>query len=487
MAQFPTLTYDEIDAPVKLVFFALLVLFVTVISGLAPALYASGVNLNTYLKAGSDSKTRCFPFSFSLRELITGVQISLALALLTGVCLLVNSMIFHVDVPIRWASRDMAVVRATLESNPYTQLSGSSLPTGNAMANYSMFFQEFQNRLSTMPEVVSAGIFKPIPFSAEAARTSQLSTTVVFKTPPGTPERVFHPIFEGRASPEGFYMMGLPVIAGRTFSSIDMANEIEFRISNREALFTKGRAIVGQTGGVVIVNQTLARQFWPGENAVGKIIYCGVSNAYEVVGVVPDIHLVSDNKNVVPTVYYPPDSYNQSQTFIVKLHSRAFMQDFRQRLAGFDAGLITIEVQSLGELVSKATTDIRLTLQLLGIFTLLGIVVAGLGVYATTSLMIAAMNREMGLRMAIGARTWDILRLALWRGTRAIFFGLPFGLFLAWIISRILSSYLFQVNVNDPLVWIISCALLLAITIIAAFIPALRAIRVNPMDAIRNE
>jgi len=212
-----------------------------------------------------------------------------------------------------------------------------------------------------------------------------------------------------------------------------------------------------------------------------------IRNSYEIVGVVADIHLVSDNKNIVPTVYYPPDSYDRSQTFIVKLHSSAFMKDFRQRLSGINAGSVTSEVQSLGEIVSNATADTRMTLQLLGSFTLLGIVVAGLGVYATTSLMIAAMNREMGIRMAIGAQTWDILRLALWRGTRAILFGLPFGLFLAWVLSRILSRYLFQVNVNDPLVWIISCALLLVITIIAAFIPALRATRVNPLVAMRNE
>jgi putative ABC transport system permease protein len=118
------------------------------------------------------------------------------------------------------------------------------------------------------------------------------------------------------------------------------------------------------------------------------------------------------------------------------------MKDFRQRLAGFDAGSVTIEVQPLGEIVSESMADTRMTLQLFGGFALLGIVVAGLGVYATTSLMAASWNREMGIRMAMGAQTWDILRLALWRGTRAILFGLPVGLFLAWILSRILYRYL---------------------------------------------
>jgi len=101
--------------------------------------------------------------------------------------------------------------------------------------------------------------------------------------------------------------------------------------------------------------------------------------------------------------------------------------------------------------------------------------------------MAAAWNREMGIRMAMGATTWDILRLALWRGIRAILFGLPVGLFLAWILSRVLSGFLFQVKTDDPLAWITSCAVLLGITTVAALIPALRAIRVNPADALRNE
>jgi ABC-type antimicrobial peptide transport system permease subunit len=89
--------------------------------------------------------------------------------------------------------------------------------------------------------------------------------------------------------------------------------------------------------------------------------------------------------------------------------------------------------------------------------------------------------------MAMGAQTWDILRLALWRGTRAVILGLPVGLFLAWILSRTLSSYLFQVQAGDPLVWVISCALLIVIVTVAAFIPALRLARVNPLDALRNQ
>ena len=481
MTRFPVLNGGEVVVPVKMAFFTALVLAVTVIGGLTPALQATSIDLNTYLKSGSDSKRRFFLFSISLQELLVGVQLSLALALLTGVGLLISSMMFHVDIPIRWSSRNIAVVQAKFPME--RQIISSSLEN---MTRHALFFQEFQHYLSTMPEVATAGIFNPIPFSADAARFNQ-RTSGVFKYPPGGQERVSAHVIEGRASPEGFEILSLPLIAGRYFSSVDMANEIAFQLGSREALLKENRSFVNRAGGVVIVNQSLARQFWPGENAIGKTIYDGLSNSYEIIGIVRDFHQVSDNKDFVPAVYYPPSAWLPDQIFLAKIHSEALMKDFRQRLSGFDAGSVTIEAQSLGNIVSEALANTHMTLELLGGFALLSIGVAGLGVYATTSIMATSWNREMGIRMAMGAQAWDILRLALWRGTRAIIFGLPLGLFLALILSRILSNYLFQVKILDPIVWVICCALLLAITILAALIPSLQAVRVNPLDVIRND
>ena len=490
MARFPALEGGEVVAPVKMAFFAALVFVVTVIGGLTPALYASGVNLNTYLKSNAGSKRQ--RFLFSLRELLTGAQLGLALTLLTTIGLLVNSMMFYVDVPIRWSSRDIAVVKVD-----FPLRSGRS---SEAMTSQALFFQEFHDRLSTMSEVASVGIFNPIPFSPAAGKAINRGANAG-NNPPGEPEHVaIRGGIEGRTNHEGFEMLGVTLIAGRHFSSADMASEITSNIAIWEGV--NSVQIIPNSGGtgvpmpssggpqhitgrVVIVNQSVVRQLWPGENAVGKTIYSG-NTPYEIIGVVRDIHYVSDKKEFIPVVYFPPDSYNETQTFMVKLQSAAFMNDFRQRLSSLETGSVTIELQPLGEIVSKAMAPTRMTLELLGSFALLGVVVAGLGVYTTTSLMAASWNREMGIRIAVGAQTRDILRLALWRGTRAILFGLPLGLFMAWLLARVLSRYLFHVNVSDPFVWIISCGLMLIITIIAAFIPALRTIRVNPMDVMRD-
>jgi predicted permease len=484
MSQFPALQGGEVVLPVKIAFSAALVLAVTVIGGLTPALYATDVDLNTYLKSDSNSRRRFGPFSFSLRELLVGIQLSLSLALLTGVGLLVNSLMFHVDVPFRWSSRDMVVVQVE-----YTRPMESKMVTVEEATRRAMFFREFQNSLHTMPEVANIGIFTPIPFSPEAGRRIQRRGRVYITPPQKDRRRVgndfyVEALFYIYTSPEGFDLLGIPLIAGRPFSQMDIDDALALALESLTPM------MAGNGVGKVIINQSLARQLWPGEsagNAVGKIIYDGFSSSHEIIGVVQDFLLVSNNKNFIPTVYRP-EFYAAYlvQTYLVKLHSGLLIKDFRQRLSSLDVGFTTIESSPLGDVVSESMADTRMTLQLLGCFALIGIVVAGLSAYTTTSLMVATMNRETGIRMAMGATTWDILLFVFWRGIRAIFIALPFGLFLAWILSKILSGYLFQVKIDDPLAWIISCALLIGIAVIAALIPALRATRVNPMDAMRN-
>jgi len=180
-----------------------------------------------------------------------------------------------------------------------------------------------------------------------------------------------------------------------------------------------------------------------------------------------------------------------SYQLLVNLRPGTVLQNFREnvqkRLSGLTVVQTEFEVRPLSDYTKEAMANRRLTLQLLGAFAILGIIVSGLSLYATATLMAAARNRVMGIRMAMGAQTWDILRLAFWRGIRAILVGLPFGLFLAWVLSKVLSSFLVQVDTGDPLAWLISYAVFIVIVTVAALIPALRASRVNPLDALRDE
>jgi ABC-type antimicrobial peptide transport system permease subunit len=248
-------------------------------------------------------------------------------------------------------------------------------------------------------------------------------------------------------------------------------------------------------GGVIVINQALAQLLWPGENAVGRVLFLNDGRddvPVEIVGVVRNFYRTSGDNNFKPTVYIAqPGRYIPNYQLLVKLRPGASLKDFQanvqRSLSGLAAVPTEFEVKPLGDHVKDALASRRLTLQLLTCFAVLGTVVSGLGLYATAALMAASRNHETGIRMAMGAQFWDILRLALWRGIRAIIFGLPFGLFLAWVLSKILSRFLVQINVYDPLAWIISCAVFMVIVTAAALIPARRAARVNPLDALRDE
>jgi putative ABC transport system permease protein len=444
-------------------FFFFFLFIITLIGGLIPSLYATGFDLNTYLKAASGGRRRFF----STREFLVGAQLGLALALLIGVGVLIRSMMFRVDFPVGWSSQNMAAISAYPVGGVAVELTDVSIQR-------QLFFQDVHRELNALPEVMSVGFLNPIPFSVMAGYFSSMpqhiSKTLLPKAqgwPPGTPVAVF-----AEAGPDAFDVLGIPLIAGRSFTT--------FRSEN------------AAYGGVVVINQALAQLLWPEENAVGKELFIADDASLEVVGVVRNYHHAPGNNNFLPTVYLTmPGSYVPTYQLLAKLRPGTSLKNFqtnvRQRLSGLGAIPTEFEVKPLSEYTKEAMSSRRLTLQLLTCFAVLGIVISGLGVYATATLMIAARNREMGIRMAMGAQTWDILRLALWRGIRAILVGLPFGLFLAWILARALSGFLVQVNIDDPLAWVIGCAVFMAAVTVAALVPALRASRLNPLDALRDE
>ena len=174
----------------------------------------------------------------------------------------------------------------------------------------------------------------------------------------------------------------------------------------------------------------------------------------------------------------------------MKLRSNVSLESFnlkaRQRISDLNMEA-RIEMRTLQEHVSGSTMNKRLTLQLIVCFAVLGILVSGLGVYATSTLMASSRTIEIGVRVAMGAQSIDILLLILLRSARVLLIGLPWGLFFGWALAKGLSSVLFQVQPYDPVVWLFSCVLLTVIVFIAALIPALRAICANPLDTLRNE
>jgi len=480
MTRFPTLPDGDIAISAKMTFFVMLVFAVTIIGGLIPSLYATNVDLNTCMKSDATFK-RSF---FSLQELLSGVQLALALALLIGMGLLLRNIMFNFNIPIGWSSNEIAVVMTQF---PFPSDVGIITVKPDDVRRDARFSQEFRHNLNTIPGVVVAGALEPIPFSIESEMiTTQRQINVHKNWPTGQSAYAMGTILIS-VSPEGFRILGIPLIAGRFFTEADVENRLE-----REIYFMENRRF-SEIGVPAIINQSLARQFWPGDNAVGKTIYQSFGQLvipYAIVGVVQDFYMGGNNKKLIPTLFVPhigEVSSTFSLRFLVRLHSALLMSDLRQRLSAFDTDSVRIEVQSLKDYTYDPKANTNMALQFLGCFALLGIVVAGSGVYATTTLMASSRNKEIGIRMAMGAQTGNIIRFVLWRGLRPIIIGLPIGLLLASILSKFLASFIVQLNITDPLAWILSCMVLFGIAAIASLIPALRIIRVNPLDVLRKE
>jgi predicted permease len=406
-AQFPALHGGAVTIPVKMAFLLALMLVTTLLGGLIPSLYATGLDLNAYLKAASSGGRRFF----SSREFFVGVQLGLALALLIGVGVLIRSMMFRVDFPVGWSSREVAVINASPADNVVVDIDDPSIQRP-------MYFQNVYRELNALPEVISVGSLTPIPFTTMAVYLNSMPNNISKtsrpqgqKWPPGTPTAVY-----AEVSPDVFDVLDIPLLAGRSFTT--------FR--------TEGAGYNGD----VVINQALAQLLWPGENAVGKVFFLedgGRDSArVEVVGVVRNYYHTPTDNDFKPTVYISQAGrYLPVYQLLVKLRPGTSLKNFQanvqQRLSGLAAAPTNFEITPLSEHVKEATASRRLTLQLLGAFAVLGIVVSGLGLYATAALMAATWKREMGIRMAMGAQFWDILRLAFWRGFCPGFF--PASLF----------------------------------------------------------
>jgi len=279
--QYPTLKGGEVVVPVKMVFFAAIVLIVSIIGALIPAFYSSSVNLNTSLKSDTYLKRKFF----SIHELLIGLQLSLTLALLIAAGLLLRSMMSKVDFPIGWTSQMTLVVDIRLPFEP-------SLNLFETITRNATFAQEFQNKLEMMPEVAAVGTLDPVPFSTEAARYNQVNIPV-FKSRDArnnaNPSEIEKYTIPGRASSEVFKMLGIPLVSGRYFTTADIANEFSITRNNLVS------GISANTNRVVIINQFLEKRFWPGDSAIGKTIYDSDLVSYEIIGIVKDFYQVADN------------------------------------------------------------------------------------------------------------------------------------------------------------------------------------------------
>jgi putative ABC transport system permease protein len=272
-----------------------------------------------------------------------------------------------------------------------------------------------------------------------------------------------------------FQALAIPLLRGRSFTPQDSA----------------------ASQAVVVINRTLAERFWPGQEAIGKRFKIGASDSPNpwmvVVGVVGDVRQTSIDQRLTPEMYV---SYQQDKRFFAVPRDLAvktvgdplsLIAALRAEIWKLDKDLPLFRVQTMEQIVSKSISERRFNMLLLAIFALLALVLAIVGIYAVMSYTTAQRTHEIGIRISLGASAGDVLRLVMRQGLLLTICGVAFGIVGAWALTRVMTGLLFGVSATDPLTFILIAASLTVVSLLACYLPARGATKVNPLDALRSE
>jgi putative ABC transport system permease protein len=439
-----------------LAFTASLSLLTGILFGLAPALQSTHSNIVEALKEGSLSTT-AGRSRHGLRSSLVIVEMALALILLVSAGLLIRSLIRLQNVNPGF--------------DPHNVMTGSlDLPDAKySNPKKAEFFRELTPLLNALPGVQSAAAVFPLPMSGDEIRTSfQIEGRPVAKSDePHTSVRI--------VTPNYFSTMRIPLLQGRDFTERDEAKATP----------------------VLIVNQAFAQQFFPGENPVGKHIQPGISNGgpgtaamREIVGVVGNVKFEDLTTEFSPESYIP---YGQLQFGSVTIVARSskdpegLAKPIASVVQSLDKDLPAYAPKTIEQYLDGTIAVPRFNTFLLAIFAALAMILTAVGLYGVISYSVAQRTHEIGIRMALGAQPSDMMRLVVGQGIRLALFGVGLGLVAAFGLTRLLSSLLFGVSATDPLSFAIVVAMLFAVVLLACYIPARRAMRVDPMVALRYE
>jgi putative ABC transport system permease protein len=432
-----------------------------VTAGLIPAAQASQIDLNESLKDGA--RSAIFLKRKSARRvspaLVIG-ELALTLVLLIGAGLLIKSFILLRSSETGYNPKNLLTLGIPLSPAKY--------PPGSAQLNH--FHEELLTRIDALPGVQGAVTSGALPmFDTGIRNRSRL--TVVGRPP--EPESQKAPVESYDVSPDYFRVMGMQFRAGRGFTEQDNENSPP----------------------VIVVNETLARRYFAGEDPIGKsVFYSDDKNRVEfiIVGVAPDVKRYGLEVESQPEVYSPCPKFPYLEPFILLAVRTAadplkLAPAVRLQIRELEANQPIFDVMTMEQRLAESVAPRRFQTLLFGLFAAVALVIATVGIYGVISYAVSHRTHEIGIRMALGARGADVLRMVIWRGVSLTLVGVALGLTAALALTRVMKSLLFNVSATDPATFALIALLLVGVALIASYIPARRATKVDPLQALRHE
>jgi macrolide transport system ATP-binding/permease protein len=444
----PLLTDFSIDSRVLL--FAIgLSLLTSVIFGVAPALQSAKPDLVPALQGhelGLGDRRR----RVTLRSALVVAQVALSLLLLVIAGLFVRSLQHAHQIDLGFEPR--GVLTMSFDLGQRSDASGQQ------------FYAEVLERVRHLPGVQTATFAAELPLGIGSSR---YGVTIGDYQPARGEDMEVHGNMVG---PDYFAAMGIPVVQGREFATRDTAAAPK----------------------VVMVNEAFVARYWHGGSPLGKTIAFGFGSrdVMQVVGVVRNSKLLTLNDTGTPTLYAPTTQrYRREAVLHVKTTADAatVVPQIRQELRALDPAVPVFDIQMLEDAIAIQLLPVRLAAILLGAAGLLGLALAVIGLFGIVAQIVAQRTREIGIRMALGAERRDVLRLIILRGLWLTGIGTAIGLALAALSSRFAAAFIFGISTHDPLTFVLVPIVLGAIALVATYLPARRAARINPTDALRYD
>jgi len=440
----PLLENVRIDG--KALFFTLLMAVLTgLLFGLAPALRMPQVQLSDSLKDSSRGSSQGHEHSW-IRSALVVSEIALACVLLTGAGLLIRSFLRVLDVDLGFRPERAATLRIDPSSGYSTQQQRNA------------YFTEALHRVLGVSGIQAAGLTDQLPLGRN--RTWGVAAKGQVYKRENYPEGFVRVVSDGYLG-----AMGIKLVEGRDISERD----------------TKG------TLPVVVINETMARTLWPGQNPIGRIANIDVDRT--VVGVAGDVHHLTLERGAGLEFYLPirqTQDYGSVDLVVrTSLPPRELAVRVREALRPIEPNLPSTGLSTLQELVDKAASPRRFVVVLLAGFAAFALILASLGIYAVISYSVSQRQLEIGIRMALGASPSTVRRLVLRETVRLAVVGVALGIIGALVLTRLVASLLFGVTPTDPLTFGAVVAVLTAVAALAGYLPAARAARIEPMSALR--
>ena len=450
----PSLSRVEIELPV-LAFTLAVSVGAGILFGLAPAIQLSRVDLNEGLKEGG----RNAGGSMGQRRLRNGLivaEVAMAVVLLVSAGLLIRSVIHLHRASPGFKTENLLTMNVWLPQAKY--------PDG---PKWVAFYDRISQRIQTQPGVQSVGLTSVLPISHNYDRRSfQVET---------------HPVPRGQEADADTYIvtpgylrtMQIPLLKGRELTAQDVAG----------------------VEAVALISETFARRYWPGEDPLGKRIKFPGSTARpdpwrSIVGVVRDVKQYGVDKENTMQLYLPEAQLPVSWlTLTVRTAGdpAQTLGAIRNEIRGVDPDQAVFEVATMEGLLAEAIAKRRFVMILLAGFAALAMALAAIGIYGVMGYTVAQRTQEIGVRMALGAQTGDVVKLVVGHGMRLALGGVVIGLAAACGLTRLMTTLLFSVKAIDPLTFGVIALLLMAVALLACYIPARRATKVDPMVALRTE